>query len=612
MTDHHSLLMNALNFTPDDLAANRRGRYTLRQRDQLIQALGSILPITALFFLLGLLFFAADTSLEFYQHIMSSQSVGLTLVGFALFIAIRYWFPLILDLLSGEVTTVTGLAQPSYGLYRGRLNVEYYLKIDIKTFHIQWETYQVIDSHRYSVYYTPCSMRILSAERLEEPGGQTLVVEPATADARSEPVQGPDEKHIFIRFDHPQDAEAYAIRAYQNYSLHQYDKAILDFTEAIRLNPQFAGAYRSRGMVFNELQQYDQAIVDYTEAIRLDPQDAEAYANRAAVYSGPRQYDQAITDFTEAIRLNPRRALVYNHRGLAYFYSLQQDELALADYTEAIRLDPQDAEAYANRAAVYYGLRQYNQAITDCTEAIRLNPRLADARYTRGAAYYYGLLQGELALADYSEAIRLRPQFADAYYHRGVAYYGFRQYLPAIADFTNSIRLSPQLTSTYLPRGLSHSHLGHTETAAQDFMQWITLSQVRLTTLDAVPNGKPIIVEIHEGSVYQISFDAHAGDRFSATASGDNTSPVDTLLVFLGPDGAPRIADNNGGTNGGSAIKDYVLPENGRYTLVVSHAGGPSDGTITVNIVLTPPDQAVPTEDVVPGKTQPPESQVSS
>jgi len=65
----------------------------------------------------------------------------------------------------------------------------------------------------------------------------------------------------------------------------------------------------NRGIAYAEKADYDRAIADYTEAIRLDPKLAEAYCSRGAAYGrGKSEYDKAIDDLTEAIRLNPKYA----------------------------------------------------------------------------------------------------------------------------------------------------------------------------------------------------------------------------------------------------------------------------------------------------------------
>ena len=79
---------------------------------------------------------------------------------------------------------------------------------------------------------------------------------------------------------------------------------------------------------------YDQAIADYTEAIRLNPEYAEAYCNRGVAYWEKGNDDKAIADFTEAIRLNPEYARAYQNRGVAYGKKGENSK-AKSDYDQA-------------------------------------------------------------------------------------------------------------------------------------------------------------------------------------------------------------------------------------------------------------------------------------
>ena len=106
----------------------------------------------------------------------------------------------------------------------------------------------------------------------------------------------------------PEVAEAYYGRGCGYGEKGDYDKAIADYTEAIRLDPKFATAYYGRGVAYGEKGDYDKAIADYTEAIRLDPKLAEAYCSRGIAYANKGDYDKAIADYTEAIRLDPKLA----------------------------------------------------------------------------------------------------------------------------------------------------------------------------------------------------------------------------------------------------------------------------------------------------------------
>ena len=89
-----------------------------------------------------------------------------------------------------------------------------------------------------------------------------------------------------------------------------YDRALADFNEAIRLDPNAAPAYFKRGIIYDHHRgDYDRALADYNEAIRLDPKYADAYELRAVIYLTKRgDLDRALADFNEAIRLHPESA----------------------------------------------------------------------------------------------------------------------------------------------------------------------------------------------------------------------------------------------------------------------------------------------------------------
>jgi tetratricopeptide (TPR) repeat protein len=63
------------------------------------------------------------------------------------------------------------------------------------------------------------------------------------------------------------------------YTKRDYDRAIADYTQAIRLDPNLALAYLSRGAAYGNKGGYDRAIADWEAVLKIDPNNAQAKQN---------------------------------------------------------------------------------------------------------------------------------------------------------------------------------------------------------------------------------------------------------------------------------------------------------------------------------------------
>ncbi len=128
----------------------------------------------------------------------------------------------------------------------------------------------------------------------------------------------------------PNEANAYCNRGVVYGEKREWNKAVADLSEAIRLNPKYVSAYFQRGCaylgkgcpssVFEKSgtgvgglvgaaawgflglgkADFDRAIADFTEAIRLKPDFAEAYYCRGTAYGMQGEKDKADADLAEA------------------------------------------------------------------------------------------------------------------------------------------------------------------------------------------------------------------------------------------------------------------------------------------------------------------------
>jgi tetratricopeptide (TPR) repeat protein len=190
------------------------------------------------------------------------------------------------------------------------------------------------------------------------------------------------------------------------------DQAIEVATALIERQPT-ATLHGHRGYLKLRLRDYDGAIADFDEVIRLDPKLAVGYNNRGQARIQKKEYDGALADFDEAIRLDPKLAVAHDGRGTAHLARHEYDA-AIADFDAAVKLDPNFAQAYSDRAVAYYAQGENARALPDAEQAVRLDPSSTRAIQSRGA------IRDELgdyagALADFDAAIKLDPAFAVPY-----------------------------------------------------------------------------------------------------------------------------------------------------------------------------------------------------
>lgn len=192
------------------------------------------------------------------------------------------------------------------------------------------------------------------------------------------------------------------------------DRAIADYSQAIKLDPSNPAFYNDRGDAYYDNNDPEHAIADYSAAIRIDPKHTNAYLNRCWLYlnSNIANPDRAIADCSEAVRLDPQNARAYYYRGQGYLQKNDADH-AIADYTEAIKLDA-DIDGSGpywmrGKSLVFQG--NFAAAIPDFTEWSKRDPKNADPYFWRGVANLYaGALPG--ALADMDQATTMAPKWA--------------------------------------------------------------------------------------------------------------------------------------------------------------------------------------------------------
>lgn len=108
----------------------------------------------------------------------------------------------------------------------------------------------------------------------------------------------------------------------------------------------------NRGAAEGARNNFQQALVDLTEGLRIDPTNKNGYFNRSIAYYTTGQYDKALADYDAYLKLDPFNANVWYESGMIQ-RSMNRNQEAVASLTKAILLNPSIGVAYIERARAH-------------------------------------------------------------------------------------------------------------------------------------------------------------------------------------------------------------------------------------------------------------------
>jgi hypothetical protein len=123
-------------------------------------------------------------------------------------------------------------------------------------------------------------------------------------------------------------------------------------------------AFDSRGLAYMHKREFDRAIQDYDQAIRLNSRSATPIYNRALTYRLKGDYGRSISGYDQALQLTPGDADSFFGRGLSYFYQGDYDR-AVQDYGQALRINPSLTDVFRARSSAYLHKGEYLRAAAD-------------------------------------------------------------------------------------------------------------------------------------------------------------------------------------------------------------------------------------------------------
>ena len=195
------------------------------------------------------------------------------------------------------------------------------------------------------------------------------------------------------------------------------------------------------------LKQFDAAIYNYKQAVKIDSNYAEAYYNMGLALSEKGELGAAVDSYKKAVNINPNYAEAYNNMGLALHHK-GESEAAIGRFKQALKINPIYAEAHNNMGSALRVNGDLESAIDSHKKAIKLNPRYAEAYYNLGNSQQHnGNLKG--AIDSYMNALKINPNHAKSYYNMGNSLWDNDDLEAAIGNYKKAIKIKPDFVEAY-------------------------------------------------------------------------------------------------------------------------------------------------------------------
>ena len=344
-------------------------------------------------------------------------------------------------------------------------------------------------------------------------------------------------KHI-PRKDKEYKAFAYIVRAEVYVGLGENEKALADFTSAVKETPDDANVYEKRADLYYYMEKYDLADKDYQKIISIDPGNVMGYMGIGRNANAEKRYEDAIEQFSYVTKLASDYSSGYSFRAESLIGLKKYDE-AIDDIIHALDIDYDNKAFYLMQdvadsamvplvaklkiqstknpnndywlyclGAVYENKGAYKKAITYYTDCQKKNPssvtscRISNCYSEIGdyasalqhidnaialdstdnvmakADILYESGEAKAAILELSKYVAHYPEYYGGYYRRGWYKDNSSDVDGAIEDYTMAIVLQPDYAYAYLGRGDMYALKGDKKSAEADYKKVIELDTI--------------------------------------------------------------------------------------------------------------------------------------
>ena len=162
-------------------------------------------------------------------------------------------------------------------------------------------------------------------------------------------------------------------RTISAYNAGMVDEALKLANQAIASSPKEPKLYLARGYIHQYERRHQKAVDDFSKAIKLDLDSTEAWQRRGEEHFKLAQFKESVADFERVIQLQPQRSPYHWQLGISYYYTGQhQKGMRLFKKHQTVnRNDVENAVWHYLCAAKVHGLEEAKKRLLTISKDAR-------------------------------------------------------------------------------------------------------------------------------------------------------------------------------------------------------------------------------------------------
>ncbi len=215
------------------------------------------------------------------------------------------------------------------------------------------------------------------------------------------------------------------------------DEAEKTFLQVLRQGGKFTLLHHNLGIVYQQQKFYDKAILQFREAVRLQPNFGESRLLLGYSLLSLAKTVEAVKELEHAVKLLPKQSSA--RLQLAKAYERTDNWFGVVDQYRALReIDPKNGEYAYQLGKAYDKLSEWSSR-----NIVRVNSGSARLYQTLGQNY---LLQGkyELAMVEYQRAINADPKLPELHLALALIFLEQKKFDEALREIELELKLVPE------------------------------------------------------------------------------------------------------------------------------------------------------------------------